>query len=80
MLYQKGVQSEIDGSEVGGKFEFGGLGFTLNYHVSSNAAIRTSYSSNLFGDDNLNTSFIRILFAYMWNRTAENDKKLRQGN
>jgi len=76
MLYQNGFQSIIDGNEVAAKLEIGSLGFTLNYQVTDNIIIRTSYSSNLFGDDNLETSFIRLQFAYNWHRSTENMKKL----
>ena len=80
MLYQNGFQSKIDGDEVGGQLEIGTLGFTLNYQVSDNITIRTSYNTNVFGDDNLETSSIRLQFVYAWHRASENMKKLMQGH
>lgn len=80
MLYQNGFKSKIDGNEVAEKFEIGTVGFTLNYQVSDNITIRTGYNSNVFGDSNLETSSIRLQFAYMWHRASENMKKLMQGH
>jgi hypothetical protein len=77
MLYRRGFQSEIDGVEVGDELEVGNLGLTLNYQVTDNLAIRTGYSSNLFGDDGLDNSVVRLQFVYGWHRLMENMKKLR---
>jgi hypothetical protein len=80
MLYRAGFQSEIDGVEVGSELDIGDLGFTLNYQVSDNLGIRTSFSSNVFGDDDLDNSLIRIQFVYGWHQTTENAKKLESGH
>jgi hypothetical protein len=80
MLYRNGFQSEIDGVETGDEVEIGDIGFTLSYQLNDNAAIRTGYSSNVFGDDNLDTSLIRLQFTYGWHRSDENAKKLQHGH
>lgn len=80
LLYQNGFQSKIDGNEVGGKLEIGSLGFTLNYTITDNVTARTSFSSNVFGDSNLETSSIRLQFVYGWHKVEENMKKLLQGH
>ena len=77
LLYRRGFQSKIDGVEVGSELEVGDLGFTLNYQVNNNFVIRAGYSSNVFGDDDLDTSVARIQFVYGWHRLMENLKKLR---
>jgi hypothetical protein len=79
-LYRSGFESEVDGAEAGDDLEIGTLGFTLNYQLTGNAAVRTSYSSNVFGDDELETSLIRIQFVYGWNQSNENAKKLQHGH
>ena len=76
LLYRSGFQSEIDGVEVGDEVDIGDFGFTLNFHVTDNVAIRTSYSSNVFGDSNIDNSLLRIQFVYAWHQLTENDKKL----
>jgi hypothetical protein len=78
LLYRGGFQSKINGVNAGGKLDIGDLGFTLNYQATDNIAIRTSYSSNVFGDSELDTSLIRIQFVYAWHRLTENVKKLRK--
>ena len=78
MLYQNGFQSKIDGDDVGEKLELGNLGFALNYQVTDNVTTRLGFSSNVFGDDNLETSVIRLQFIYAWNPASENMKKLQQ--
>jgi hypothetical protein len=78
LLFRQGFQSEISGVELGDEIDIGDFGFTLNFHITDNAAIRTSYSSNVFGDKNLDTSLIRIQFVYGWHQLNENDKKLGQ--
>ena len=80
LLYRNGFQSEIDGVEVGDDLEIGNLGFTLSYQVTDNLAIRTGYSSNVFGNDDLDNSLIRMQFVYGWHRDMENMKKLREGH
>jgi hypothetical protein len=80
LLYRGGFQSEINGVEVGDDLNIGNLGFTLNYQASDNLTIRTSYSSNVFGDDDLDNSIIRIQFAYSWHQLMENMKKLKSGH
>jgi hypothetical protein len=80
MLYQKGFQSTLDGNDVGAELEIGNLGFAFNYQVTPNVTTRASFSSNVFGDNNLETSVIRLQFVYTWNRTEENAKKLRGGH
>jgi hypothetical protein len=77
MLYRRGFQSEIDGVEVGDELEVGNLGLTLNYQVTDNLAIRAGYSSNIFGDDGLDNSVVRLQLVYGWHRLMENMKKLR---
>ena len=46
----------------------------------NNLTLRTSYMSNVFGDDDLDNSVIRIQFVYAWHRLMENMKKLQHGN
>ncbi len=80
LLYRSGFQSEIDGVEVGDELDIGNLGFTLNYQVTDNLSIRTGFSSNVFGDDDLDNSMVRLQLVYAWHRDMENIKKLRQGH
>jgi hypothetical protein len=77
LLYQNGFQSTIDGNDVGENLEIGNLGFALNYQVTDNVTTRAGFSSNVFGDDNLETSVIRLQFVYAWNPVSENAKKLQ---
>jgi hypothetical protein len=79
MLYQSGFQSEMDGTEFGEKLELGSLGFSMHYEISDNIMIGTSYSSNVFGNNNLETSVIKLQFVYSWNKATENFKKLTGG-
>jgi hypothetical protein len=79
-LYRAGFQSEINGVEVGDDLDIGNLGFTLNYQVTDNLAIRASYSSNVFGDQDLDNSMIRLQFVFGWHRDTENIKKLQRGH
>ena len=76
LLYRQGFQSEINGVEVGDELDIGNFGFTLNFHVTDNVAIRTSYSSNVFGDNDIDNSLLRLQFVYAWHQLNENDKKL----
>ncbi len=80
VLYRSGFQSEIDGVKLGEELDIGNLGFTLNYKATDNLAIRTGFSSNMFGDDNLDNSMIRLQFIYGWHRDYENIKKLQGGH
>jgi hypothetical protein len=80
MLYRYGFQSKIDGVEVGDDLNIGNLGFTLNYQATDNIAIRSGYSTNAFGDDDLDNSMFRIQFVYLWHRITENAKKLKRGH
>ena len=80
LLYRGGFQSEINGVEVGDKLDVGNLGFTLNYQLTDNFTIRTSYMSNVFGDSDLDNSVIRIQFVCAWHRVMENMKKLKHGH
>ncbi len=76
LLYRNGFQSEINGVDLGGDLKIGNLGFTLNFQVNDNVTIRTSFSSNVFGDSDIDTSMIRLQFVYAWDRAIENIKKL----
>ena len=80
LLYRSGFQSEIDGVEVGDDLDIGNIGVTLNYQVTDNLAIRTSFSSNVFGDDDLDNNMVRLQFVYAWHRDMENIKKLQRGH
>jgi hypothetical protein len=80
VLYRNGFQSEIGGVEVGEEFEIGDLGLTLNYEVNDNLSIKTGFSSNVFGNDDLDTSMVRIQFVFGWHRDNENIKKLQRGH
>jgi hypothetical protein len=80
LVYRSGFQSEIDGGEVGDKIKIGLLGFTLHYQVTDNLGIRTGFSSNVFGDDDLDSSLIRIQFINSWHQKAEAGKELMQGH
>ena len=79
LLYRSGFQSEINGVDVGEKLNIGDIGFTLNYQATGNLNLRASYSSNVFGDSDLNTSIIRLQLVYGWHRLMENMKKLQGG-
>jgi len=80
MLYQSGFETKIDGEAVGEKLEIGNLGFTLNYQIGDNIFLRTSFSSNVFGSKNLETSVLRLQFVYAWNPASERMKKLSKGH
>jgi hypothetical protein len=80
VLYRGGFQSEIDGVDSGDELDIGDVGFTLGYQLTDNTSLRTGYSSNVFGDDDLDTSLIRIQFVYAWHQSDENAKKLTQGH
>ena len=76
LLYRNGFQSEINDVKLGSDLEIGNLGFTLNFQVTDNVTVRTSFSSNIFGDSDIDTSMIRLQFVYAWDRAIENIKKL----
>jgi hypothetical protein len=80
LLYRSGFQSEINGVEVGEELDIGNFGFTLNYTTTDNLMIRTSFSSNVFGDNDIDNSILRLQFVYVWHTASENFKKLRQGH
>ena len=80
LLYRGGFQTEIDGVDVGDDINIGNLGFTLSYEINDNMSIRTGYSSNVFGDDDLDNSMFRLQFIYGWNKADENMKKLMRGH
>jgi len=80
VLYRSGFKSEIDGVEIGEDLDIGNLGFTLNYEVNDNLNIKTGFSSNVFGDNNLDSSMVRIQLVYGWHPSMENIKKLQQGH
>jgi len=79
-LYRNGFKSKIDGVKVGDDVDVGSVGFTLNYQVNDNCAIRAGYSSNVFGDSDLDTSMFRIQFVFGWHAAMENFKKLTSGH
>ena len=76
LLYRKGFQSEIDGVNLGSDIEIGDLGVTLNFQATENVTIRTSFSSNVFGDSDIDTSMIRLQFVYGWDMAIQNIRKL----
>lgn len=78
ILYRNGFKSEIDGVEAGEELDIGNIGLTLNYEVDDNLNIKTGFSSNVFGDGNLDSSMIRVQFVYGWHKDYENIKKLQQ--
>jgi len=61
------------------KLEIGSLGFSLNFQIEDNIMIRAGYSSNVFGNSNMETSVIKLQFVYSWNKATENFKKLMEG-
>ncbi len=80
LLYRRGFQSEIDGIGVGDELEVGNLGLTLNYQLTNNFVMRAGYSSNVFGDDGLDNSVVRLQLVYGWHRLMQNMKKLVEGH
>jgi hypothetical protein len=80
MLFRSGFQSTIEGVDVGDELDIGDLGFTLNYQATDNLTLRNSFSSNVFGDGDLNNSLLRIQFVYSWQSASENAKKLMHGH
>lgn len=80
LLYRSGFQSKINGVEVGEELDIGNLGFTFNYTATDNLMMRTTFSSNVFGDSEVDNSILRLQFVYIWHKTSENFKKLRSGH
>jgi hypothetical protein len=80
LLYRGGFQSEINGVEAGEKLDIGNLGFTLNFQAADNLYLRASYSSNVFGDDNLDNSLVRLQLVYGWHELTQAGKKLSAGH
>jgi len=80
LLHRAGFQSEINGTNVGEELDIGNLGFTLNFQPTDNLVVRAGYSSNVFGDNDLNNSVIRLQLVYGWHRLTENKKKLERGH
>jgi len=80
LLYRSGFQSEVDNVEVGDEVDIGDLGFTLGYTATNNLNIITSFSSNMFGDSDVDNSLIRLQFVYFWHTANENFKKLSGGH
>ena len=80
LLYRGGFRSRINGVDVGEDLNMGILGFTLNYQVTDNFVVRTAFSSNVFGDNDLHNSTIKIGFVYGWHRSMEDLKKLEGGH
>jgi len=80
LLYRGGFQSKIDGVEMGEELDIGDLGYTLNFQVNDNLGIRASFSSNVFGDSDLDNSMIRLQLVYGWHNQMENIKKLQRGH
>ena len=46
--------------------------------VSDNLTLHTSFSSNVFGDSDIDTSTIRLQVVFGWHRAMENMKKLAE--
>ena len=80
LLYRSGFQSKIDGTKMGEELDIGNLGFTLNYQANDTLNFRTSYSSNVFGDKDVDNSVIRFQLIYAWHPQMENAKKLMSGH
>jgi len=64
----------------GEELDIGNLGFTLNIQATDNVVLRTSYSSNVFGADNVDNSLIRLQIVYAWHPIMENMKRLKMGH
>jgi hypothetical protein len=80
LVYRTGFKSEINDVDMGEDLKIGNLGFTLNYTATDNLAIRAGFSSNVFGDSDLDNSIIRLQFVYAWHKLMENKKKLKSGH
>ena len=79
-LYRNGFKSKINGVKSGDDIDVGALGFTLNYQLNDNCAIRTGYSSNVFGDSDLDTGMFRLQIVFGWHAAMENLKRLQGGH
>ncbi len=79
-LYESLSASCTEYFEVGDELDIGNLGFTLNYQVNDNLMMRTSYASNVFGDDDIDNSMFRLQFIFGWSQANENAKKLQSGH
>jgi hypothetical protein len=79
LLYRRGFASEINGVGVGDDLNIGNVGLTLDYQLTGNFSLRAGYSSNVFGDDGLDNSVVRLQLVYGWHRLMENAKKLTGG-
>jgi hypothetical protein len=44
--------------------------------VTDNFAIRAGFSSNVFGDADLDNSIVRLQLVYGWHKLVQNQKKL----
>jgi hypothetical protein len=77
LLFRKGFDSTIGGVEAGEELDIGDLGYTLNVTTTDNLMIRASFSSNVFGDNDVENSVIRMQFVYRWHESTENNKKLQ---
>ena len=77
LLYRSGFQSKIDGVEAGEELNIGDIGYTLNFQVNDNLGIRAGFSSNVFGDSDLENSMIRLQLVYGWHDQNESIKKLQ---
>ena len=77
MNFTIGQVGDVVAEEVGDDVDVGNFGFTFNFQVTDNVTMRTGYSSNVFGDDNLDNSILRMQFVYAWHRATENTKKLQ---
>jgi hypothetical protein len=77
LLFRKGFESTIGGAEAGEELDIGDLGYTLNVTTTDNLMIRASFSSNVFGDNDVENSVIRMQFVYRWHEATENNKKLQ---
>jgi len=76
LLYRNGFQSKISGVDAGSDLEIGDIGITLNFQVTDNLTLRTSFSSNVFGDNDIHNSMVRIQVVYAWHKAMQNMKKL----
>ena len=77
LLFRKGFESTIGGVEAGEELDIGDLGYTLNVTTTDNLMIRASFSSNVFGDNAIESSLIRMQLVYGWHEATENNKKLQ---
>ena len=76
ILYRHGFQSKINGVQVGEILKVGDVGLSLTYQVTDNIALRSSFSTILFGNSDIDNSIVRLQLIYGWHRLNENAKKL----